>query len=88
MDDHLKTLVDCLRMPQCEQEVPGRAHRKVYDAQPHTDLFCLLEDDSLIPDLHIRTHRLNNPNPDPNHAEVRIEIEVKGFRPHPDTKDY
>jgi hypothetical protein len=67
LDNRIKTLFDGLRMPSADE---GRAEKPEIDP-----IFCLLEDDSLITDLVIRTDRLLT-RPDASPSEVRLIIDV------------
>ena len=48
LDNRLKVLLDALRMPHSPKEVPGNAF-----GTGHDELFCLLEDDSLVRKISI-----------------------------------
>ncbi len=67
LDGRLKTLLDALRMPS-EQE-------QTANPPPEASLFCLLENDSLVSRLDIRTDRLLFPATEHQH-EVHLVIEV------------
>lgn len=75
LDNRLKTLFDALR-PPTEAELPK-------DEKPKNGenfFWILLEDDSLIADLYVTTHRLLIPiaeNENPSDIELDIEFKVK-----------
>lgn len=56
LDNRLKTLFDALRMPHDEAELAG-----VAPPGPDDRVYCLLEDDSLITKVSVRTHQLLEP---------------------------
>ena len=53
IDNRLKTLLDGLRMPIQEQELPDGA----VPGQDETPFFCLLEDDSLVTSVAVTTRQ-------------------------------
>ena len=56
LDNRLKTLIDCLRMPHNSREIaPGSLNKE------ELPLYVLLEDDDLISDLSVETDRLLKP---------------------------
>jgi hypothetical protein len=70
IDNRLKILLDSLRMPLHTRELPdGDA-----PAAGEVPFFCLLEDDSLIHDLTIRTHRWLEPNVPPDTVQLLIKV--------------
>lgn len=80
LDNRLKTLLDALRMPQAESEVPGNMWGKNEEM-----LYCLLEDDSLISRLSIETRRLRTPaaaGEGTDYAELVVDVTFKVLRPH------
>jgi len=74
LDNRLETLLDGLRMPNQPHEVPQDA-RRLPDGEPY---YCLLEDDSLIADLWVRTDR---PSP-----SVRLPTQRQVSDPSDDTR--
>jgi hypothetical protein len=68
IDGRIKTLFDALRMPTEAEEKAGG----VPTANP---LFCLLESDSLVSDLSVKTGRLLGDRTKKSHA-VRLTIDV------------
>lgn len=54
IDNRLKTLLDALRMPKVEAEIPKRQKPK----KDELPFFCVLEDDALITKVTIDTDRL------------------------------
>jgi len=71
IDNRLKTLLDALRMPRVESEIPD-------DFVPNEDeqlFFCLLEDDSLLTNISVNTHRWLEPNI--KSSDVLLTINVK-----------
>lgn len=71
LDNRMKTLFDALRIPQHEDEVPGKG-MGIFPT------LCLLEDDSLITKLSIVKERLLDPIVDESEylSDVRLEIAV------------
>ena len=69
LDNRLKTLFDALRMPHSLDELPHE------DPGPDPRLLCLLEDDSLITEITIETHRLFTP-PAGTEAETDVRLSV------------
>lgn len=85
IDNRLKTLLDALRMPQCDQEILSSMHGK------GEYLYCLLEDDSLVTKVTIDTQRLHTTKPDgepTDYAELLVKASIKVLRPHNATRDY
>jgi hypothetical protein len=70
IDNRLKTLLDSLRMPSNPSDLPPGT---VPDGE-ETPFFCLLEDDSLVSRLNVRTDRLLEPVQ--SDAEVDLSIRV------------
>jgi hypothetical protein len=68
LDNRLKTLLDALRMPLDDSELRGSP-----STSPDERMFCLLEDDSLITHLSIRTHQLLEP-PTQTHADFDVDL--------------
>lgn len=76
IDNRLKVLLDALRMPQNRSELPnGDSPRD--DERP---FFCLLEDDSLIHDLAVRTHRWLEPGTDPEFVLLVMRVRTLAIR--------
>jgi hypothetical protein len=71
VDNRLKTLLDALRMPQNENEIP----KDDFPRNGEEIFYCLLEDDKLISKLSITTDRLLYPTS--NESEVKFFINVK-----------
>jgi hypothetical protein len=72
LDNRLKTLFDALRMPHTSDEIP--------DDDPGADprLFCLLEDDSLITEVTVETHRLFEPAANEERdTDVRLSVHIQ-----------
>lgn len=71
LDNRIKTLVDGLRMPQHIEEMAGS------EAMPQP-CYCLLESDSLVTDVRVRTERLlSRPNSKPSEVRLIIDVLVK-----------
>lgn len=71
IDGRMKTLLDALAMPQHVEQV--QAHQSAPNP-----LFCLLEDDSLISELSVRSERLLTGDDLPaDHARLTIEVDVR-----------
>ena len=74
IDGRIKTLFDALRIPSEEEE-------KVGGAPTDNPLYCLLESDSLISDLSVRTARLLGDRTKKPHAvRLTIDITIKVLR--------
>ncbi len=73
IDNRIKTLLDSLRIPQSENEIP-KADSPAHSEKP---FFCLLEDDSLITRLSISTDRLLQPACDPSFVNLLIRVKTK-----------
>lgn len=70
LDNRIKTLIDCLRIP-VEKEIPrGDAPRE--DEDP---FFCLLQDDKLVSAFSVTSDRLLRP--DAHEQDVEIVITVR-----------
>lgn len=74
IDNRLKTLFDALRMPNRESEIP----KSDFPGKEENPFFCLLEDDSLITKLSVKTDRLLEPAPSNNHVYLLITVKLKG----------
>jgi hypothetical protein len=70
LDNRVKTLLDALKVPHEPQALPAGATAEAGE----DPFFCLLQDDSLITGLVIRTDRLLEPIADP--AEVLLLLRV------------
>lgn len=72
LDNRIKTLFDGLRMPHDKSEV---VDSEAWKGKPQQLFYCLLEDDSLITDINVRTEplltRMSQSQP-----EVRLDIGV------------
>ena len=76
IDNRMKTLFDSLRMPTAESEVSGLCP----DAN-ETPFYCLLEDDSLVTSLQVKTERLLRPTGTPeSQVELLIAVSVRPTR--------
>lgn len=73
IDNRLKTLLDSLRVPQSEREIPTD-DSPVENENP---FFCLLEDDNLVTKLTVSTDRLLKPNCDPSLVSLIIHVKTK-----------
>jgi len=65
LDNRLKTLFDALRMPLQASELPAGCGGD--------DLYCLLEDDSLISRVSVTAHRLLEP-PTTGHRDTDVDL--------------
>ena len=70
LDNRLKTLLDALRCPKNQQELPTGAT----PAENETPFYCLLEDDALVSALSITTDRLLRKNEDPSQVLLIIQV--------------
>jgi len=73
LDNRLKTLLDGLRIPMAEDEIPN-------SLSPGERYFCLLEDDSLVTHLNIETSQLFGPldgHEKENDVDLSIHVTVK-----------
>ncbi len=79
LDNRIKTLLDSLRMPNTEQELPKEAKPK----RGQNPFYCLLEDDKLITKLAVSTGRLLIPNNNSkkSHVHLLIKIKIKQVEP-------
>jgi hypothetical protein len=78
LDNRIKTLFDALRMPRRLAEIPGHLA-----GDGTSEMFCLLEDDSLISRLCVNTASRTDydeakpsPSPDAPEDPVRLDIEA------------
>ncbi len=72
IDGRLKTILDALRMPHNSDELPDRDEGPGRHEDP---FFCLLEDDSLVNQLSIKTDRYRGRHDDDD-SFVMIEVRV------------
>jgi hypothetical protein len=75
IDNRIKTLIDCLRMPKSAQELVGN-ETPASDEDP---FYCLLEDDNLVSAFSVETDTLLDPPQlpaDEDRRMVRIVITV------------
>jgi hypothetical protein len=70
LDNRIKTLLDALRVPGNENEVLPS------DDPKQRNCFCLLEDDSMVTELSVRTITSLEELPK-NHVKLTIDVEVK-----------
>jgi len=68
LDNRLKTLFDALRIPQQPSELPDNCGTD--------DLFCLLEDDSLITRVSVSADRLLEP-PANGHEDTNVDLWIR-----------
>lgn len=71
IDNRLKTLLDALRMPKTDAEIP----KGDTPGQDEGPFFCLLEDDNLVTHLSVTTDRLLVPVQ--HHLEVVAFLHVR-----------
>lgn len=72
IDNRLKTLLDALRMPKVDAEIPkGQKPKK--DESP---FFCVLEDDALITKVSVDTDRLLQEKSN-NHVHLLVTVKTK-----------
>jgi hypothetical protein len=71
IDNRIKSLLDALRRPQTVDEACGSPTAE------ENPFFCLLEDDSLITDLAIRTDLLLDPERDVNDVRLIVTVKIK-----------
>ncbi len=83
IDNRLKTLLDSLRIPQNENEIPKG------DSPSDTEhpFFCLLEDDNLITKLTVATDRLLMPVNDSSFVNLLIRVKTKVLAVTPENID-
>lgn len=77
IDNRLKTLLDSLRMPKNESEIPKDDSPEAKDEDP---FFCLLEDDKLVTKLSVDTDRLLEPTDIPTFVKLMIHVKIKATR--------
>lgn len=73
IDNRLKTLFDALRMAKVCTEIPDGDNPN----QDESPFFCLLEDDSLITKISVKTDRLLIPAPSDNHVYLLLTVKTK-----------
>ncbi|SCK49227.1 hypothetical protein VAR608DRAFT_4898 [Variovorax sp. HW608] len=73
IDNRLKTLFDALRMPRVESEIP-KGDSPATDEDP---FFCLLQEDTLITELDVKTDVLLDPSADPSQAHLFIRVRTE-----------
>lgn len=73
VDNRVKTLLDALRMPKVENELPQGDSPQ----DGETPFFCLLEDDALVTGLSVTTDRLLEPVHDQD-VHLLIRVKVRG----------
>lgn len=74
IDNRLKTILDALRIPTFEELPPEEVDAM---AQPGKTFCCVLEDDSLITAVSVRTDRLLDVDPGSNPHEAVVLIKVR-----------
>ena len=77
IDNRVKTLLDALRMPSTDREIPSEA-----SPEQHEDpFFCLLEDDSLVSQLSVEMDQLldlpNNSESDSSEALLIVTVNLE-----------
>jgi hypothetical protein len=70
IDNRLKTLVDALRAPQAESEIPPNDKPRAGE----NPFFCLLEDDALVGGISVISDRLLRPNENPSNVVLVIHV--------------
>lgn len=73
IDNRLKTLFDALRMAKVDTEIPSGDTPN----QDENPFFCVLEDDSLITKVSVKTDRLLIPAPSDNYVHLLITVKTK-----------
>jgi hypothetical protein len=73
IDNRLKTLFDALRMAKIDSEIPNGDFPK----ENENPFFCVLEDDSLITKVTVKTDRLLVDTPSDNYVHLLITIKTK-----------
>jgi len=72
IDNRLKVLLDSLRMPRYKGELPDMD----VPGKDESPFFCLLEDDALIHDISVRSHRWLERNADPGEVLLIMRIRI------------
>jgi hypothetical protein len=73
IDNRLKTLFDALRMPRVPSEIPSGDSPQMGE----DPFFCLLQDDSLITEIDVKTDVLLDPNAQPSEAHLFIRVRTE-----------
>lgn len=73
IDNRLKTLLDSLRMPHNESELP----KEESPCEGEEPFYCLLEDDNLITSISIRTDRLLEPVSTSSDVQLLLHVTIK-----------
>jgi hypothetical protein len=73
IDNRLKTLFDALRMAKRETEIPSGDTPN----EGENPFFCVLEDDSLITKVSVKTDRLLITAPSDNYVHLLITVKTK-----------
>lgn len=76
IDNRLKTLLDALRRPQTDQEMPPGWTPSVSEHP----FFCLLDDDRLVTGIAVDTDRLLASS-QPDHVRLLIKVSVRAVAP-------
>lgn len=77
IDNRLKTLFDALRMPQHLNELPPGD----MPADGESPFFCLLENDTLVTAVSVRTEQLLEPNVGDPEVDLTISVRTRVTRP-------
>ncbi|MDB4877623.1 MAG: hypothetical protein JWM41_4069 [Gemmatimonadetes bacterium] len=77
IDNRIKTLLDALKIPSEPNALPKEAHPVALEEEP---LFCLLEDDSLVTHLTIRTDRLLEPVREKSEVVALVRVTTRQLR--------
>lgn len=80
IDNRLKTLFDALRMPQHLNELPTGE----MPTSGESPFFCLLENDTLVTAVAVRTEQLLEPDIDPSEVDISIYVRTRVTRPSMD----
>jgi hypothetical protein len=83
IDNRLKTLFDAFRIPKESKEIP----KGDVPSPGENPFYCLLEDDSLITKVAVRTDRLLKPCTDSSFVELLIAVRTKITRMSWDNMD-
>lgn len=73
LDNRLKTLLDALRAPKVEGEIPTGS----MPAADETPFYCMLEDDALLNGISVTSDRLLRPNENPSNVVLVIHVTPK-----------
>ena len=73
IDNRLKTLLDSMRMPHSESELPNCD----VPSEAEDPFFCLLEDDNLITSISVKTDRLLEPIDNPSEVVLLLHVKTK-----------